>query len=166
MMLLNVWDLFLFTFQALMVDLGTDRFIRQVRLPTKFDKLSHGSSAANCVLSLRSENNRNINKLAVSCYESLNVVTMLIFIIFLYTDGWRGLSITTQTASCSGAVSRTEERHHQSRLGQRIRWRWKTWRCGLAHLFTMDSLSVHHETCSCKAQHLASLYFIFYSKSL
>lgn len=73
-------------FQALMVDLGTDRFIRQVRLPTKFDKLSHGSSS-NYVLSLRSENNRNTNKLAVSCYESLNIVTLVIFIIFLYTDG-------------------------------------------------------------------------------
>lgn len=148
-----------------MVDLGTDRFIRQVRLPSLTSLTNSPMALAQLIvmLSLRSENNRNINKLAVSCYESLSVVTKLISVLFP-VHRWMTRPLYYH-ANCKLLWSNLSNRGTTSSIKTPTANQMKV--KSLAHLFTMVSLSaymfVHPETCSdCKAEHLPSLYFFFF----
>lgn len=42
----------------------------------------------------------------------------------LFTDGWWGLAVATETSGSPGASAGAEERHHQSGLRQRVRRGW------------------------------------------
>lgn len=102
--------------QALMVDLGTDRFIRQVR--QKNQTLQKSTNLLwNVTFSVVCSN-------IWTHFPNIVVYFGWLECLWMFIDGRWGLAVAAETSVRTWASSGAEEWHHQSGLWQRVRRRW------------------------------------------